>query len=58
LVANALTGSMGAAHVLHALAAGMTQDSIDRLRLDDLASSQSLENLVRQYSFLIALRIH
>jgi 4-carboxymuconolactone decarboxylase len=38
------------AHVPHALAAGMTQEAIDRLRNDDLASFQPLEKLVLHYT--------
>jgi AhpD family alkylhydroperoxidase len=38
------------AHVPHALAAGMTQDAIDRLRRDDVAGLSSLEKLVLQYT--------
>lgn len=38
------------AHVPHALAAGMTQASIDGLREDDISSFASLEKLVLQYT--------
>jgi 4-carboxymuconolactone decarboxylase len=38
------------AHVPHALAAGMTQQSIDRLRADEIAAFNSLENLVLRYT--------
>lgn len=38
------------AHVPHALAAGMTQASIDGLREDDITSFASLEKLVLQYT--------
>ena len=38
------------AHVPHALAAGMTQASIDRLRADDIAAFKGLENLVLRYT--------
>lgn len=38
------------AHVPHALAAGMTQESIDRLRGDDLTRFSRVENLVLRYT--------
>lgn len=38
------------AHVPHALAAGMTQDAIDRLRRDDISGFRGLEQLVLQYT--------
>ena len=38
------------AHVPHALAAGMTQESIDRLRGDDLTRFSAVENLVLRYT--------
>jgi len=38
------------AHVPHALAAGMTQESIDRLHADDIGAFASLEKLVLQYT--------
>lgn len=38
------------AHVPHALAAGMTQDAIDRLRRDDISAFRGLEQLVLQYT--------
>jgi AhpD family alkylhydroperoxidase len=38
------------AHVPHALAAGMTQESIDRLRGDDLTRFSGVENLVLRYT--------
>jgi AhpD family alkylhydroperoxidase len=38
------------AHVAHALAAGMTQDAIDRLRRDDVDGLTYLEKLVLQYT--------
>jgi 4-carboxymuconolactone decarboxylase len=38
------------AHVPHALAAGMTQDAIDRLRRDDISGFRGLELLVIQYT--------
>ena len=38
------------AHVPHALAAGMTQASIDRLRDDDISAFDYLEKLVLQYT--------
>jgi len=38
------------AHVPHALAAGMTQAAIDRLRADDIAAFKDLENLVLRYT--------
>jgi AhpD family alkylhydroperoxidase len=45
------------AHVHHALAAGMTQEAIDCLRLDDLTPFQDLETLVLQYTDAITLDV-
>ena len=38
------------AHVPHALAAGMTQEQIDRLRRDEIGGLSALEKLVLQYT--------